>query len=119
MANNETCLYIQGQRVASNYQQIIREKSTINEVHNYYIPKYNWTDNEINNIHWRAHGKAIQTLTGRQYKTITQFIHSWLPINASYAQDLVGDGKLCPFCLSTNETHEHFLSCQHDNLQHA
>jgi hypothetical protein len=49
-------------------------------------------------------------------KTITQFNHGWLPVNASYSINATGTGRLCPFCSTSDEDQQHFLSCTHQHV---
>jgi hypothetical protein len=49
-------------------------------------------------------------------KTTTQFIHKWLPLNASYSINAVDTVRLCPFCTTCEEDHQHFPECPHPGL---
>jgi hypothetical protein len=112
-------LTIHNTQVTSEYSNIIRHEATSPQAIKYLTEKHKWSFNTFRDIHWEAHGKAISSLPGRQYKTTTQFIHQWLPVNASYSKTSIGTARLCPYCLSCEETQEHFLSCTHDGLQKA
>jgi hypothetical protein len=83
----------------------------------FYQTKYNWSNECIETINWKQHGDALSSITGRQQKTVLQFIHKWLPINTSHSQQAEGTGRLCPYCQQTDETHQHLLACQHPALQ--
>jgi hypothetical protein len=65
---------------------------------------------------WKQHGKALISLPKRMSKTIIQFNHDWLPVNASHSINAVGTGRLCPFCTSCDEDQHHFLSCTHPHI---
>jgi hypothetical protein len=52
-------------------------------------------------------------LPPRQQHTTIQFNHRWLPLNASHSIQAESTGKLCPHCLSEDESHQHFLQCPH------
>jgi hypothetical protein len=110
-------LIINNQKVSSNYLEALREASAKPMLWTYYKEKYNWSDNCINKIDWKAHGIAISYLNGRKQKTTLQFIHKWLPINASHSVQASGTGKLCPYCQQCDEDHHHFLSCAHPTSQ--
>jgi hypothetical protein len=112
-------LTVDDKRVAMDYQQAIRDKSTAHEFNKFISHKYNWTDTTINDIHWQSHGKAFSALSGRRYKTTCQLIHKWLPVNKSYSKASIGTAKLCPFCCSEEEDQIHFLSCNHIELKSA
>lgn len=106
-------LRINNERVSSEYTNRLRDAHTTPAIYAYYIEKYNWTHEITDNIIWVAHGRALSSLPIRMSKTITQLNHKWLPLNASYSINATGTGRLCPFCSSCDEDHQHFLSCSH------
>jgi hypothetical protein len=53
------------------------------------------------------------SLPPRQQKSTIQFNHRWLPLNASHSIQAESTGKLCPYCLHEDESHQHFLQCPH------
>jgi hypothetical protein len=101
------------QRVAGDYRTALRQVATAPAIQEYYNAKYEWSETTMADIHWRAHGKALTKLPSRTCKTITQMLHQWLPVNASYSINALGTGKLCPFCSTCDEDDKHFLSCPH------
>jgi hypothetical protein len=116
LPTDEVQLHHKRKRVANDYTSIIRDISTTDAVFSFYQTKYKWNSTTIKDINWDAHGKDISSTTGRQYKSTCQLIHRWLPVNASYSKKSVGTAKLCPYCLSENEDHQHFLNCKHPLL---
>jgi hypothetical protein len=106
-------LLIDNTRVSGDYATALRDCTNKDEVKTYYQEKYGWNQTTQQSIDWRAHGKAICQLSQRQQKTITQFIHGWLPTNAAHGQQRLDTGRLCPFCRSCDESQIHFLQCTH------
>jgi hypothetical protein len=106
-------LQIRKTRVPSDYTTALREEHTSHAIFSYYIDKYEWNQSTIADILWAPHGKALTSLPKRMTKTITQFLHLWLPLNTSHSTKAIVTGKLCPFCASCDEDHHHFLSCSH------
>jgi hypothetical protein len=106
-------LRIDNKRVSSDYTKALREKHTSPQILSYYSTKYEWDHTIYNDVCWNAHGKALTSLPRRMNKTITQFLHNWLPLNASHSINNLSTGKLCPFCTSCDEDHCHFLTCPH------
>jgi hypothetical protein len=104
---------INDSQVSSQYIHQIRSAALSQDLREYYMEKYQWCNNTIDLIQWKCHGRALLSLHGRHQKTMLQFIHKWLPINTSYSLQAIGTGKLCPYCKSCDETHEHFLTCTH------
>jgi hypothetical protein len=66
----------------------------------------------INSIDWKAHGLAISYFTGKK-RHFLQFIHKWLPLNASHSLKAEGTGRLCPVWVQTDKDHHHLLACNH------
>jgi hypothetical protein len=109
-------LLIHNQRVPSEYTPAIREAHTAPAIDEYYTNKYGWNHKTVNSIMWKQHGKALIGLPKRMSKTITQFNHDWLPVNASHSINAVGTGRLCPFCTTCDEDQHHFLCCTHPHI---
>jgi hypothetical protein len=80
------------------------------------MDKHEWDLTTTEDILWQAHGNALSSLPRQMNKTITQFNNKWLPLNASHSIQASGTGKLCPFCISCNEDHQHFLCCSHQTV---
>jgi hypothetical protein len=114
-----TQLLIHNQRVPSDYTSMIREAHTAPAIDAYYITKYGWDNKTVNNIMWKEHGRALTNIPKRMCKTITQFNHEWLPVNASHSMNAVGTGRLCPFCATCDEDQHHFISCTHPHLMES
>jgi hypothetical protein len=112
-------LSIHRRRIATDYQTQIRHQATTTNAEHYMKDKYSWTDSTFNNICWEAHGKELYHLRGRRQKTTIQFIHQWLPCNASASRSLTGTARLCPYCMCCDEDQTHFLECKHTDLQQS
>jgi hypothetical protein len=106
-------LIIDNININSKYLLAMRTAAAKPTLWKYYENKYNWSEECINSINWRAHGKALASLSQRQQKATIQFIHRWLPTNASHSVQAEGTGRLCPYCSSDEETHQHFLTYHH------
>jgi hypothetical protein len=74
-------LLINDSKISSNYIEELRKASAKPDLWTYYQTKYNWSYECIETIDWSQHGDALSSITGRQQKTIKQFLHKWLPIN--------------------------------------
>jgi hypothetical protein len=85
-------LLINHQKEYSNYLEELRFASAKPSIWQYYTDKYKWTEATINSIDWKSHGLPISYFTGRKQKTILQFIHKWLPLNASHSIQAEGTG---------------------------
>jgi hypothetical protein len=62
-------------RVANDYTSVMRDITTTDAVFLFYKTNYKWNSTTIKDINWEAHGKAISSTTGRQYKSTRQLIH--------------------------------------------
>jgi hypothetical protein len=116
--HNQACkLVINNIHINSKYLLALRTAAAKPTLWKFYEHKYNWDEACINSISWEAHGSALATLPQRQQKVTTQFIHKWLPTNASHSVQAEGSGRLCPYCNSDEETHQHYLNCNHPNAR--
>jgi hypothetical protein len=50
-------------------------------------------------------------LSTNQRKTITQFIHNWLPVNGHPGRAQIKQNQICPVCNIHQETQTHFMTC--------
>jgi hypothetical protein len=82
--------------VTTQIPDTIRQMATTTNINIYYAQKYNWITTILDNILWNSHGDALTASTIRKYKAVSQFIHKWLPINASYSKQSIGTVRLCP-----------------------
>jgi hypothetical protein len=112
-------LTTQRKRVTTEYLNTIRNLTTKQDAIKYYKDKYAWNTSTVQDIHWQAHGSALATLTGRKLETITQFLHRWLPVNASHSKDGIDRSRLCPYCASCDETQDHFMQCTRRDITKA
>jgi hypothetical protein len=112
-------LTIRHKQVTTEYSQTIRHEVSAHAATKYLQSKFHWTDEEVQDIQWQAHRQAISLFAGLKHKSIIQLLHKWLPVNVSHSKGSFGTASLCPFCMSCEETQEHFLSCQHDHLKQA
>ena len=71
--------------------------------------------NEIDDIDWVVHGRALNQIKEPQKSTIIKYIHQWLPINAHKATESVTDK--CLICDLHPETHQHMITCNHAKIQ--
>lgn len=80
--------------------------------------KYAWNETTINDIDWQNHSKSLANTNRFNKKTVTQFIHRWLPTNGNPSTTTQITTN-CPICLTASETHDHFLTCHDpDSVQH-
>jgi hypothetical protein len=103
-------------RKQTSYLRLLPHNTSCHDAIDYLTNKYNWTDRHFHNIQWRAHEKALAFFTGRRQRTIMQFIHGWLPGYAAHSKMSCGTARLCPYCTSCDETQQHWLQCQHIEL---
>jgi hypothetical protein len=110
-------LIIDNKVISSDIISTLRQSFSTPPLWEYYKQKFHWDTDCINSIDWKSHGNAIASLKHRQKKTTIQANHRWLPINTAHSLQHTGTARLCPYCLQTDETHEHYLSCNHPNAK--
>jgi hypothetical protein len=117
MPGKRATLYIDGKEVSSNPESALRAAALTPEF-NHYLLKRNptWNPTILETIDWHLHSTSITRLKPSQQKTIRQFIHRWLPVNA-HPGSSHAISPLCPLCNHHDETQHHFLSCTEIRLQ--
>jgi hypothetical protein len=95
----------------------IRNKATINAYHKYVSRKYGWTDGCVQLIHWQALAAAAKKSNTLQKNFNARLMHGWLPTRGHPGfVDVENPTKMCPFCLETLETNQHFLQCKKQQM---
>jgi hypothetical protein len=100
------------QEVSSDIEATIRIAVNSTELHHYMQLKYKWHDTTIDKIDWILLSMSLRSLTTNQRKTITQFMHGWLPVNGHPGRAECQFNQTCPMCRETLETQDHFLTCK-------
>lgn len=81
------------------------------DLRTFFKQKYKWTHATINKIDWEIHSRALNSQRPTHRKTLTQYIHRWLPTHGHPATK-IDMTKKCPCCHTALETNDHFLTCQ-------
>jgi hypothetical protein len=110
-------LIIHDNLVANKHIKAIRSHSREEDVTEYLCIKNGWCPNIFQSITWKPHGSALIQLPSRQRKTVTQFLHGWLPLNTSHHLQLSGSARMCPLRATQEEICHHMLSRTHLPLQ--
>ncbi len=78
----------------------------------YLRKKRNWTQADVQTIHWTSFRLALASLQSNDQRRIILLIHQKLPLRSSQFHPHMGS-KLCPSCQRELEDAGHFLACQH------
>jgi hypothetical protein len=99
------------QEISENIESTIRIAVNTTALHHYMQHKYKWSDSTIDQIDWMLLGQSLRLLSTNQRKTITQFMHEWLPVRGHPGRADCQSNRTCPSCSATPETQTHFLEC--------
>jgi len=105
-------LLIQGQVICRRFIHTLRMATSAPEYWQYLKKKQNWTQLDIQNIHWPIFHSALNSLQSNDQRQMILFIHGKLPLRASKFHPHLGF-PLCPSCKCEHEDAQHFLACQH------
>jgi len=105
-------LVIDGKVICRQVIPTLRMMAAANDYWGYLRKKRNWTQADIQTIHWNVFRSAIKALPSNDQRRIILLIHNKLPLRASKFHPHMGS-KLCPSCQRETEDAEHFLACQH------
>lgn len=89
----------------------MRDAHLTPDLNNYFLNhKPHWSMPIISSIDWHLHNTVLRQWPYYTQKTIRQFIHDWIPVNAQ-----MGSGhaisSICPLCNNNDETPHHFAQC--------
>jgi hypothetical protein len=113
--NGRATVWMHKQEVSSDIENTLRNAIHSSDMHQYLQTKYKWEDNTIANIAWMIHSNALQSLAKLQRKTITQFLHDWLPGNGHPGRSNQVANRICPCCRTQHATQGLFMTC--DSLE--
>lgn len=69
-----------------------------------------WTDQTMESINWRAHGKALSGMIGKRVH-LTKLVHDILPTFQRLNKFTTCECK-CPACNNAEETRDHIIRCR-------
>ncbi len=107
----EPHLLIDCKLICRLYTPALREAAALPAYYEYLQEKLNWTQRDIQTIHWRALTQAIHGFHPNDQRRIVLLLNNKLPLRASKAHPHPGS-KLCPSCQREEETPDHFFRCQ-------
>jgi limonene-1,2-epoxide hydrolase len=83
MSNPDIQSLKKNKEVVGDYKQALQNKNTTTPINKYMSSKYRWNNQITDTICWTAHSTALAVLPASTMKTILQFNHPWLPLNAA------------------------------------
>lgn len=85
------------------------------ELREFFYNKYKWSPSTIELIDWQVHARALNQQHPYSKKTITQFIHRWLPTHGHHGTKKDITTK-CPIGHTHEESNDHFLNCENKEI---
>lgn len=109
-------VYINDRETPTNIPDEIRYAALSPALRTHFKKKYKLSETTIESIDWEVHSKALNRQHTTMRKTITQFIHRWLPTHGhpGTKHDIT---TKCPGCHTAEETNDHFLLCTNTEIQ--
>jgi len=98
-------------------QHRLRDAATQAEYFMYLQEKFEWENQQIQDIHWPSVNRAMQQLDKPTRRIISKIIHKWLPLETRYHVCSESTQQYCPSCHTQAETADHFLQCTHPTCQ--
>jgi len=105
-------LLIDGKVICRRVIPTLRMKAAAPAYWEYLRKKRNWTQADIQTIHWPVFRSALASFPSNDQRRIVLLIHNKLPLRSSKFHPHMGS-KLCPSCQREHEDAGHFLACQH------
>jgi len=110
-------LCINQQCIIQRLQHTLRDAATNRPYYDYLSEKFEWPGLPEHLIHWPTIRLALKHFKATERRTVTKFIHEWLPLQDRHHVISTSALNLCPSCRQTPETTEHFLACPHPDRQ--
>jgi hypothetical protein len=108
-------LVINNQQITCNLEQTMRTAYASQTYREYLQKKHKWDDQTTEDIDWNLFSTTYTKLANNQRRTLTKFLHGWLPTNAHAGRATnTLTQNTCPLCRETEETNPHFLECRND-----
>ena len=108
-------LRINKMEIPTNLDNELRFTASTPELRDFFYNKYKWSSSTVELIDWQVHSNALNQQHPYSKKTITQFIHRWLPTHAHHGTKTDITTK-CPICHIQEETNDHFLQCDNKKI---
>jgi len=105
-------LIIDGKLICRKMTQSLRHATSAQPYRQYLKTKFNWTERNINNVHWEVFSSMLNSFPMEDQRHIILFVNGKLPLQASKVHPHYGS-TLCPSCQREHETPQHFLMCTH------
>jgi len=107
----EPHLYIDRKLICHLYLPALRDAAALPANYDYLQEKLNWTQRDVQAIHWCALTQAIHGFHPSDQRRIVLLLNNKLPLCASKAHPHPGS-KLCPSCQREDEMPDHFFQCR-------
>ncbi len=106
-------LQIDNKVIHHSTQHHLRDAATQEEYFKYLQEKFEWENQQIQDIHWPLLNRAMQQLNKPTRRIISKIIHEWLPLETRYHICSQSTQQYCLSCRTQAETADHFLRCTH------
>ena len=79
--------------------------------------RYEWTDNQLGSVNWRAMRLAKKRLKRHQSIRTSKMLHEWL--NLGHQKMKMGQDELCPCCGLDEEDQVHLYRCKSKRMRES
>jgi len=101
--------------ITQKVQHTLHDIATQQIYFNYLTDKFPGFTTPATNIHWPTIRYSLKKFKSTERRTVSKFIHEWLPLQTRYQVASISQDHHCPSCHQAAETVDHFLACQHPN----
>jgi len=108
-------IQIHGKTIVREYAKALRHAAQTPDYQDYVKDKFQWTDQDCDDINWVSLKYALRKLTPADTTRIQKFIHEWLPMKGAKHTASPTNSPLCPQCKREAETTWHFFECLHND----
>ena len=108
-------LYLGNEMVTTEMKEQIEYAAHAPDMFTYLRGKYEWTDNQLHSINWKALRLAKRRLTRRASIRTSKMLHEWLNVGRQKAK--LQQDSTCPCCGLEEEDQVHLYHCSHAGMR--
>ena len=106
---------IRGRIVNNDLYGALREAINGQEMKEYFLNKYAWTDKTFDSIDWDTHTKQLKTFSTLKQVTVIKYIHGWLATKRRRYREGATSDNQCQLC-NQEETRTHIFHCENETM---
>eukprot|EP00957_Ditylum_brightwellii_P152466 11606239-Ditylum_brightwellii.AAC.1 len=98
-------------------QEILQDMLTCSDLKWYIKKKTGWMEDDFQEVNWKAHSDAFESLTLKNKMRITKYLHNWLYIGEKKQTFNASNTAKCPVCTTVDKEWRRLFQCTHETFK--